>query len=72
LKESATHAGGCNQETSKKQLTNDVSVSDQKAIEFHHQFKHYHQKITTRQPTNFGMKNQSFILTTRVTAAQFK
>jgi len=72
LKESAKHAGGCNQGTSKKQLANGVSVSDQKAIEFHHQFKHDHQKLTTRQPTNFSMKNQSFILTARVTAEQFK
>jgi hypothetical protein len=31
LKESATHAGGCNQGISTKELTNDVSVSDQKA-----------------------------------------
>ena len=41
-------------------------------LQFHHQFKHYHQKLTTRQPTNFGMKYQSFRLAARVTAEQFK
>jgi hypothetical protein len=40
-----------------------------KQLQFHHQFKHHHQKLTRRQPTNFGMKYQSFILIARVTSS---
>jgi hypothetical protein len=36
------------------------------------QLKHRHHNLTTRQPTNFGMQNQSFVLTARVFAERFK
>jgi hypothetical protein len=43
-----------------------------KNCNFFTQLKYSNQKLTTRQPTNFGIKNYSFILTAHVTAEQFK
>jgi hypothetical protein len=52
-------------------MANHVSVPDKKN-QFFIPLKDCHQNLITRQPTNFGMKSQSFVVTTHVIAEQFK
>ena len=61
LKISVRYASCCHQGRSQKLLANGVSVSDKKKLQFHPQQKHCNQNLTTRQQTNFSIKNQSFI-----------
>jgi hypothetical protein len=43
-----------------------------KSCNFFTPLKHSLQELTIRQPTNFGIKNQSFITTLHIIADQFK